>query len=221
MVGAGTGSRFGGPKQLAPCAGRRVIDWSVAAAAAGSDGVVLVLPESLVDASGTFAADSGDVPAVPGGPSRSASVRAGLAAVPGDAEIILVHDAARPAAGAAVFERVVEAIAAGADAAIPVTDVVDTIRNRGGGVVDRSQLVAVQTPQGFRAESLRSAHAVAPDATDDASLVEQAGGTVVHVAGSSENLKITTPVDLIAVEALLRDRAENSTMTATNAEESP
>jgi 2-C-methyl-D-erythritol 4-phosphate cytidylyltransferase len=124
--------------------------------------------------------------------------------VPGDAEVIVVHDGARPLAGADLFARVVEAVREGADAAVPVVDVTDTLRNRSGGPVDRRGLVAVQTPQAFRAAALREAHGADPEATDDASLVEAAGGKVVVVDGSPANVKVTRPVDLVIAEALLR-----------------
>jgi 2-C-methyl-D-erythritol 4-phosphate cytidylyltransferase len=140
---------------------------------------------------------------VAGGATRSASVRAGLAAVPGDADVVLVHDAARPLAGAALFATVVEAVRSGADAVVPAVAVTDTLRRRTGGLVARDDLVAVQTPQGFRASSLRSAHVGEPEATDDASLVEAAGGKVVLVDGWPGNLKITHALDLTVAGALL------------------
>ena len=138
-----------------------------------------------------------------GGVLRSDSVRRGLSRVPDDAEIVLVHDGARPLATDSVFERVIQAVRAGADAAIPVIDLTDTIRWRGGGTADRRQLAAVQTPQAFRADALRAAHAAGADATDDATLVEATGATVVTVDGDSRNLKITEPHDLVTAEALL------------------
>jgi 2-C-methyl-D-erythritol 4-phosphate cytidylyltransferase len=203
VVAAGSGTRFGRPKQYEELGGRRVLDWSLAAAratAAGpDDGVVVVVPR---DQRGDAAPDANVV--VAGGATRSSSVRAGLAAVPGDADVIVVHDGARPLAGAELFARVVDAVRGGADAAVPGVDVTDTLRQRSGGPVDRGGLVAVQTPQAFRATALREAHAGAPDATDDASLVEAMGGKVVVVEGSPANLKITRPIDLAIAEALLR-----------------
>src|SRR5690606_20519256 len=137
---------------------------------------------------------------VPGGASRSASVRAGLAAVPEDAGIVIVHDGARPLASTALFREVVEAVAAGADAAVPGIPVTDTLRRRSGDTLDRSALLAVETPQAFRASALRAAHAGDPDATDDASLVERAGGKVAVVDGSPTNLKVTHPLDIVVAE---------------------
>ena len=209
MAAAGEGNRFGGAKQFSRLGNRCVIDWTVQRAARWSEGVVVVLPEAravgadawrLSDPDGVCA---GQVVAVAGGVLRSDSVRRGLNRVPGDAEIVLVHDGARPLATDGVFERVIQAVRAGADAAIPVIDLTDTIRWRGGGTADRRKLAAVQTPQAFRAGALRAAHAAGADATDDATLVEATGATVVTVDGDSRNLKITEPHDLVTAEALL------------------
>ncbi len=200
IVAAGSGTRFGGAKQYLELAGARVVDRSVAVAAQVSDGVVVVVPGGDVEAESARLAASA---VVAGGASRAASVRNGLEAVPDDAAIICVHDAARPLAGADVYERVVQEVRSGAAGAVPVMPVTDTIRRVDGGVVDRSTLQAAQTPQAFRAELLRAAHADAADATDDASLVEAAGYSVVAVEGHSRNIKITHPDDLAAAEAWL------------------
>jgi 2-C-methyl-D-erythritol 4-phosphate cytidylyltransferase len=138
---------------------------------------------------------------VAGGATRSESVRAGLAAVPAEATIVCVHDAARPFASRQLFAAVIEAIVDGADGAVPGVAIVDTIKrvDADGRVVEtppRASLVAVQTPQAFRAEVLRSAHALAKEATDDAALVEELGGRVVVVAGEPVNRKITDREDL-------------------------
>ncbi len=199
VVGAGSGQRFGGLKQYEMLGDRRVIDHSIAVATAASDGVVLVVPADDADREGGVA----------GGATRTASVLAGLVAVPADAEVVLVHDAARPFADGEIFTRVIAAVRAGADAAIPGVAVSDTIKVvetqsdgsiRVGSTPDRSTLVAVQTPQAFRADRLREAHRYAVDtsatATDDAALVEAIGGVVVVVEGSERNRKITTPDDL-------------------------
>lgn len=202
VVAAGSGSRFGGAKQFEVLAGDRVVDRSVATAAACCDGVVVVLPPG---------AATGDAPpgvdrAVAGGASRSASVRAGLEALPSEARVVLVHDAARPLAGEQLFRRVVDAVRAGAAAVVPVVDVIDTVRSVDGGVVDRTRLRAVQTPQGFDAATLRRAHAAGGDATDDAGLVEAIGAQVTLVDGERTNLKLTEPADLVVAEALLAER---------------
>jgi 2-C-methyl-D-erythritol 4-phosphate cytidylyltransferase len=155
------------------------------------NGVVVVVPP----------ADSTRERAVAGGATRSDSVRAGLEAVPTDADIICVHDAARPLATAVLYSRVIAAVAAGADGAIPALAVTDTVKivDDDGVVVatpDRDRVVAVQTPQAFRATILRRAHATSPEASDDAGLVEALGGRVVVVPGDPENRKITVSDDL-------------------------
>jgi len=129
--------------------------------------------------------------------------------VPQTADVILIHDGARPLASASVYERVISAVAAGADAVVPVVPVTDTIRDLRGGVVDRSALVAVQTPQGFPSNSIRRAHAAGDEATDDATLVEANGGNVVLVEGDPDNIKITAPSDLDIARLLLQRREEN------------
>lgn len=205
-MGGGSGERFGAQKQYEMLGADRVIDRSRDVAAQCSAGVVVVVPADDAIREGGVA----------GGTTRSESVRAGLAAVPVEAEIICVHDAARPLATKDLYRRVVRAVRDGADAAIPGVAVADTIKvlcdgSPGGsdnagvasdllGVVadtlDRAKLVAVQTPQAFRADRLRAAHAGAGHATDDAALVEAAGGRVVVVAGDPMNRKITDPDDL-------------------------
>ena len=191
MVGGGSGRRFGTPKQYEMIGSVRVIDRSVAVARSMSDGVVVVVPPQDAVREG----------AVAGGATRSDSVRAGLAAVPADATIVCVHDAARPLASAELYRRAIAAVHDGADAAIPGIPVTDTIKVVADGVVvstpDRSALVAVQTPQAFRAGVLRAAHEAGGDATDDATLVEGLGGVVAVVAGETTNRKITVPEDLI------------------------
>lgn len=201
VVAAGSGSRFGGPKQHAPLGGRRVVDWSIDAARSVADGVVLVVAAS----------DEGaDEPAVDavvaGGETRSDSVRAGLAAVPDGAAVVVVHDGARPLASHALFRSVVDAVLAGADAVVPAVAVVDTVTDLHGVPVDRDALRAVQTPQGFDARALRAVHASRPEATDDASLVVAGGGRLRSVQGERWNLKITEPDDLVVAEAILEQR---------------
>lgn len=144
---------------------------------------------------------------VPGGLSRSQSVRSGLDRVPASAEVIVVHDAARPLARLELWQAVIGALADGADAAIPAAPVTDTVKEVGPAgrltTLDRSALVTVQTPQAFRASTLRDAHRSDSEATDDAALVEAAGGRVVLVPGPGENIKITCAEDLHLAAALL------------------
>ena len=207
VAAAGSGARFGAPKQFADLGGRPVLERAAAGAAAWAEGVVTVIPagsagppgleDRLVDLT-----RPAEVRVVAGGASRSESVRRGLDAVPGHAEVVLVHDGARPLASAGLYRRVVDAVRAGADAAVPTVPVSDSLRRR-GSAVDRAEFAAVQTPQGFRAAVLRAAHAAGASATDDATLVEAAGGRVVEVEGEPANIKITTPADLQMAEALL------------------
>lgn len=207
MVAGGSGRRFGGAKQFAIVGGRSVVDWSVRAARSVAEGVVVVLPpddtgEPELGAPSSLGADA----VVVGGPTRAASVRAGLARVPEAAAIVVVHDAVRPLAPPWLFESVVAAVRAGAEGAVPALPVGDTVKRVVDGTVaatvDRRQLVTVQTPQAFSAEALRRAHADEPEATDDAALLERLGATVRVVEGDARNLKITRPGDLELVAAL-------------------
>jgi len=173
------------------------VEWAVDAARSVAEEVVLVLPEAALDEPSRHA---GCAVVVAGGATRAASVRAGLAAVPASVEIVVVHDAARPLASPLLFAAVVAAIGAGADGAIPVVPLADTVKRVAGGrvveTVERSDLVAVQTPQAFRAEVLRRAHDGEPDATDDAGLLEAIGAAVVTVPGEARNVKLTDVDDL-------------------------
>jgi 2-C-methyl-D-erythritol 4-phosphate cytidylyltransferase len=216
VVAAGSGTRFGRRKQYASLAGRRVLDWAVDAARGACDGVIVVLPAADVGTADVPGADT----VVAGAGSRSGSVRAGLAAVPASADVIVVHDAVRPLAGPKLWNAVLEAVAGGVDAAIPGVSVTDTIKRvtASGEVIetlDRRQLVSVQTPQAFLAPALRAAHAALSDATDDAALIEATGGRVSVVAGDPSNIKITEPIDLDRAAALLRlsDRSHPSETT--------
>jgi len=204
IVAGGSGSRFGAPKQFEQLGARSVLARAAQTAADCCDGVVVVVAADMIErARIEVAAAAPGAPVIVGGATRAQSVRNGLGSVPAEATIILVHDAARPLAPRSLYMSVIGAVREGASAVVPGVAVIDTIRSRAGGVIDRDQLVAVQTPQGFSADVLRAAHADAPDATDDAGLVEAAGGSVLVVAGASVNLKITTPIDLVVARALL------------------
>ncbi len=206
VVAAGSGSRFGAQKQFASIGGRPMVAWSVVSARSVADGVVVVLPEADPGLHGDVDRLHGADLGVPGGATRAASVRSGLHAVPEDADVVVVHDGARPLASPALFRAVVDAVSAGADAVVPGLAVTDTLKRVvDGDVVDtvaRDGLVGVQTPQAFRAEVLRRAHDGEPDATDDAALVEAVGATVRVVPGDPRNLKVTTPADLEIAQAL-------------------
>jgi 2-C-methyl-D-erythritol 4-phosphate cytidylyltransferase len=158
----------------------------------------------------------GDVPGgVPGGDRRRDSVAAGLSHVPESIEWVLVHDAARPLATVDLVRRVLSATAdTNADGVVPANPVTDTIKRVRDSfiveTVDRSELVTVQTPQAFRADVLRAAHEMDPeeDVTDDAGLVERAGGLVMTIPGESTNIKITYEGDLRIAESYLREIAD-------------
>ncbi len=199
VVAAGEGRRFGSPKQFADLDGATVARRSVEACRAVAEFVVLVVPAG-------YGGDGEGADLVcEGGATRSASVRAGLAHV-GEAEVVVVHDAARPWAAPVLFDGVVAAVREGADGAVPGLEVTDTLKRVGPGegarvvegTVARESLVAVQTPQAFRTRVLVAAHADGGEASDDAALVEAAGGRVVVVPGDPANRKITRPEDLRA-----------------------
>lgn len=191
-------------KQFAALGGRPVVAHAVAASRPWSAGVVLVVPSG---------ADSGELHGadviVEGGATRSDSVRHGLELVPAAADVILVHDAARPLASPELFRAVIDAVSADdIAAAIPGVPVSDTIKQMDSAhnvtsTPDRSTLVAVQTPQAFRADVIRQAHRSGIVATDDAALVEQLGATVRVVPGDARNIKITTREDLATAERLM------------------
>jgi 2-C-methyl-D-erythritol 4-phosphate cytidylyltransferase len=201
VVAAGGGSRFGAAKQFARLGDASVLDRAVGVARESCDGVVVVLP-----AGRDWQAPPGVGVAI-GGATRSASVRAGLACLPVDVDVVVVHDAARPLASRGLFARVIGAVRAGADAAVPGLPVADTVKRvRDHHVVEtvpRDDLVAVQTPQAFRRSVLQAAHAGDSLDTDDAALVEAMGGSVVVVEGEPHNLKLTLVDDLELAQALI------------------
>jgi 2-C-methyl-D-erythritol 4-phosphate cytidylyltransferase len=173
--------------------------------------IVIAVPPELLDAPPQWLRELQRVQLVAGGAERGDSVRNALAVVPDDADIVLVHDAARPLVSGDVIERCVHAAAAGRSV-IAAVRVVDTIKDvdDGGrieGTLDRRRLWAAQTPQAFPLAVLRDAYARAlaerVSATDDAALVTRFGGTVTVVEGAPENIKITAPADLAMAEALI------------------
>jgi 2-C-methyl-D-erythritol 4-phosphate cytidylyltransferase len=201
----GSGERLGasGPKAFVVCAGRPMVEWSLAALAGACARVVVAVP----------AGHERPPDRVRGGRWRSESVRNALAAAP-EATVVVVHDAARPLVTPGLVARCIDALE-GADAAIAAARVTDTVKEAGhSGLVERTlerdRLWAVQTPQVFRAGVLRAALDASTEvlaaATDDASLVERAGGTVRLVESSPNNLKVTTDLDLRMAEAILRSR---------------
>ncbi len=209
---AGSGVRLGpgAPKALRLLAGEPLLLHAVRGLRRAADvgPVVVAAPRAELEAVQALLRDL-DVVVVAGGGERQDSVRAALAALPPEVDLVLVHDAARCLTPAAVVERVVAALRSGAEAVVPVLPVADTVKRVDGEVVvatvDRSQLRAVQTPQGFRRGLLERVHAsTGPVLTDDAGLVEAAGGRVTTVAGADEAFTVTRPLDLVLAEALLR-----------------
>jgi 2-C-methyl-D-erythritol 4-phosphate cytidylyltransferase len=213
VLAAGRGERMDAttPKALLMCAGSTIVARAVERASAAPlvDGVVVVAPpgweESVGRLVGAYRVDA----VVGGGPSRQASVAAGLAVVPVDAERVICHDAARPLASSALFTRTLEALE-GWDGVVPVLPLVDTVKRVQDGRIEgtepRGSLALAQTPQTFGAPALREAHERAARdgfvGTDDAVLLERAGYRVRAIKGERTNLKITTVEDLRLAEAL-------------------
>ncbi len=228
---AGRGERLGGglPKALREIGGIPMLVHAVRSLlAAPSVGLVVVAApaehleriRALLAAGGVDGVSCADgngvgCAVVAGGPTRAQSVRRALAALPagGDADVVLVHDAARPFVPASVVEAVVAAVRSGHDAVVPVLPLPDTVKRvapdgRVLETVTREHLYGAQTPQGFRPGLLRAAHRDdQPTATDDAVLVERMGLPVWTVPGSEQAFKVTTPADLVRAEALLAGAA--------------
>jgi 2-C-methyl-D-erythritol 4-phosphate cytidylyltransferase len=209
-AGAGTRLGPGAPKALRLLGGEPILLHAVRRlrACPSVGPVVVAAPAAEVDEVARLLT-AYDVVVVAGGAQRQGSVAAGLAALPPEVALVLVHDAARALVPVTVVEAVVAALRAGADAVVPVVAVADTVKLVEGAAVVRTvareHLRAVQTPQGFRREVLLAAHAAARDLlTDDAGLVEAAGVTVTTVPGAPEAFKVTTPFDLLVAEAVLR-----------------
>lgn len=193
--------------------------------------LVLVVPDGRQDestalVSGLAGAEGVVLRAVAGGADRRSSVAAGLAALPADVDVVLVHDAARcltPPEQVAEVERAVRTGAAAVVPGVPVSDTVRAVDVEGvprGGPIDRTSLRLVQTPQGFRREVIERAHALASEhglpaalaATDDASLAELLGAPVTVVPGREEAFKVTRPLDLaLATAVLAQERAAGAT----------
>jgi len=201
----GSGERLGasGPKAFAVLAGKPMLEWSLAALGGVCDRVVVAVPEGYEDPPDR----------VRGGRSRSASVRNALAAAP-EATVAIVHDAARPLVTRELVERCLRGLD-GCEAAIAAARMTDTVKEDDGAgrvvrTLARERLWSVQTPQVFRADVLRSALDVTEErlaaATDDASLVEEGGGSVRLVEAPPDNMKVTTALDLQVAEAILRSR---------------
>jgi 2-C-methyl-D-erythritol 4-phosphate cytidylyltransferase len=216
LVAAGRGERFGHdrPKAFANLGGRPLLAASLERLERSEwvEAIVVAAPEEWEEPTILLAEElgAGTVHAVvTGGATRTESVRAGVAEVPDDAAVILVHDAARPLLPEEVVERVVAGLAEGWDGVVPALPLADTVKRAEdeavAETVDRTGLYSVQTPQVFLAEALRRALARGGDATDCAGLVEAVGGRVRLVEGDRRLLKVTTAADLAFVETLLAE----------------
>ncbi|MFP5417494.1 MAG: 2-C-methyl-D-erythritol 4-phosphate cytidylyltransferase [Actinomycetes bacterium] len=218
VVAAGSGSRLGAdvPKALVEVGGSSLLARSLSQLAAGGvqEAVVVVPAQGREAFEAAVAGAPLAVVLVEGGPERQHSVANGLARLaplPGDeAQIVLVHDAARAFVPAGVVARVVDAVRAGADVVVPVVPVADSLREVfevGSAVVDRSGLRAVQTPQGFRRFVLEEAHTELSEnntiVTDDAAAAEYVGYPITLVEGAREAFKVTDPFDLVVARALV------------------
>ncbi len=214
MLGAGAGRRLGAddPKAFVTIGDRPVLAVAAAAAAASEEvsELVVTAPAGMEErAAGCVEFLGKPVTIVTGGATRQASVRAALAMLPDDVDVVAVHDAARPFAPPDLFTHVIRTVREGAVGAIPVIAVADTVKRVRDGIVittlDREDLVLAQTPQAFRTDLLREAHQDAEASglgvADDASLLELAGGTVHAIPGDPQNFKITTLLDLARAES--------------------
>jgi 2-C-methyl-D-erythritol 4-phosphate cytidylyltransferase len=200
VLAAGRGERFGEAKQFLRLGEDTLVERSVASLAAVCDGVVAVAPLGTSPVAGATVT-------VVGGAVRAESVRAGLAAVPAAAGIIVIHDAAHPLATPDLMGRVIAAVVSGADAAVPVLPVTETLGRVEDGVlrdiVPKSNVALVQMPHAFRAEVLRTAHADDPDVSDEATLMDRLGMKVATVPGEAANVHVTTPDDLRLVAIIV------------------
>lgn len=208
LVAAGRGERLGAgiPKALVQFSGKTILEHALERAllATALKQVVVAAPESHLAEVRALVTHDPRVTVVAGGETRQQSIGKALAEV-ADCEIVLVHDAARALTPTEVFDRVAEHVRSTGIGTVPVLEVVDTIKRIDGNrvleTVDRNKLRRAQTPQGFRTSSLKAAYASAEaDYTDDAALVQAAGGVIEFVAGDSQGFKITTPEDIESVD---------------------
>lgn len=230
LVAAGEGSRLGKniPKAFVPLLGITILEHALRniVAVSGLTHVSLVAPDTRRAEAEALAAKyaSAEVTVVvakAGEVTRQDSVRNGLDLVPADAEVVLVHDAARCLATPTLFERVATAVIESGQGVVPVLPVVDTIKSANAEIVldtvDRSHLRIAQTPQGFPAAALREAYAKTNDQfTDDTAMFQAAGGQVISVVGEARALKITHPEDLAAAERYLQGELRTGIGTDTH-----
>ncbi len=206
VLAGGGGTRFGGLKQFAVLGGQTLLERVVDIAAERCDGVVVVLPAGHNwPGKGVRAT---------GGATRAESVRAGLSALPEDAEIVCITDAAHPLATPGLYERVIAAVRGGADAALPGLPLTDAVKKLeaaeqpgilglAGATTPAGGSVSAQMPMAFDLATLRRAHEQIADAVEDSAMVAAAGGRVVVVPGEPTNVHVTTPDELRVAQALL------------------
>ena len=210
IVAGGRGERAGGgvAKQYRALLGKPVLAWTVSAFRQ-ADLVQVVIGASDGDAFAAATAGLKVLPPATGGPNRQESVRLGLEALSAHSpEFVLIHDAARPLASAALIGRVTEALRNGSEAVVPVLPVTDALKRQEGdglAAVSRDGLYRAQTPQGFRFDAILDAHRAqrGREAVDDIAIVENAGLKITTVPGDERNMKITAPEDFALAESLL------------------
>jgi 2-C-methyl-D-erythritol 4-phosphate cytidylyltransferase/2-C-methyl-D-erythritol 2,4-cyclodiphosphate synthase len=214
LAAGGRGLRLGHsqPKQLLEIAGRPILERSVSLLQAHPDvhEVIVALPEELVEHPPAYLLNaSKPLRVVKGGARRQDSVAAAFRLVSERADVVVIHDAARPFATSGLLAKTIAA-AAESGAALAALEARDTVKQVAGGLVsatlDRHTIFLAQTPQAFRRDVLRDALAVSGDATDEAALAERAGHPVRIVEGEASNIKVTTPEDLVMAEAIGRGR---------------
>ncbi len=213
ILAGGAGTRFGDtPKQTIDLGGKPVLYHSVETALKTLDGVIVVLSETIYGEYKSDLSELGVDEIVVGGATRCESTRNGLSVLPDEAEVCLIHDAARPFASVQLFERVKQCSLT-YDGVIPVIPISDTVKLIENSLVvksvDRDKLFFAQTPQAFKASLLKQVHALMPEGTDDATLFENAGYKVYAVEGEELNGKITKKDDLELARAILSMKRED------------
>jgi 2-C-methyl-D-erythritol 4-phosphate cytidylyltransferase len=224
VLAGGGGNRFGGLKQFAALGGQSLLERVVKRVLAQCDGVVVVLPaghdwpytseqpNSERPSSERPSSDHSGQPArelrATGGATRADSVRSGLAALPAGAGIVVITDAAHPLASAELYDRVIAAVRAGADGALPGLPLTDAIKELhpgdvAGATTPAAGHVSAQMPMAFDVVALRGAHERVADAVEDSAMVTADGGRVVVVPGEPTNVHVTTPDELAIAQALL------------------
>lgn len=200
VLAAGSGSRFGRRKQFERIGGRRLVDCVVNNATGSCDHVALVLPPGHV-----WNGPGVDRLAA-GGRHRSTSVRAGLALLPADTEIVVIADAAHPLASQSLYRALIDKVRCGADGAVPglpPLEIIQRVRHaRVTETVPKDDLVMTQTPQAFRFDLLQTAHRDLPETVDDSSLLVELGHQIQVIPGEPWNLHVSTPAELTVLDGL-------------------